>query len=35
MIAFAASVIECFTGYLCLQQNFDSQWISASGKDAF
>ncbi len=28
------SVIECFTGYLS-QQNFDSQWISTSGKDAF
>jgi hypothetical protein len=27
-------VVECFTGYLS-QQNFDSQWISASGKDAF
>src|SRR5262245_59555161 len=34
VIAFAASVVECFTGYLS-QQNFDSQWISASGKDAF
>jgi Cytochrome b(N-terminal)/b6/petB len=34
VIAFMASVIECFTGYLS-QQNFDSQWISASGKDAF
>src|ERR1700733_14119702 len=33
-IAFAASVVECFTGYLS-QQNFDSQWISTSGKDAF
>jgi hypothetical protein len=32
--AFAASVVECFTGYLS-QQNFDSQWISTSGKDAF
>ncbi len=31
--AFAASVLECFTGYVS-QQNFDSQWISASGKDA-
>jgi hypothetical protein len=28
------SVVECFTGYLS-QQNFDSQWISTSGKDAF
>ena len=34
MVAFAASVVECFTGYVS-QQNFDSQWISASGKDAF
>ena len=34
VIAFMASVVECFTGYLS-QQNFDSQWISASGKDAF
>jgi len=34
VVAFAASVIECFTGYVS-QQNFDSQWISTSGKDAF
>ena len=34
VVAFAASVVECFTGYVS-QQNFDSQWISASGKDAF
>ncbi len=34
VIAFVASVVECFTGYLS-QQNFDSQWISTSGKDAF
>jgi hypothetical protein len=34
VIAFAAAVVECFTGYLS-QSNFDSQWISASGKDAF
>ncbi len=34
VVAFLASVVECFTGYLS-QQNFDSQWISASGKDAF
>ncbi len=34
VVAFVASVLECFTGYLS-QQNFDSQWISASGKDAF
>ena len=33
VVAFVASVLECFTGYLS-QQNFDSQWISASGKDA-
>ncbi len=34
VVAFAASVVECFTGYVS-QQNFDSQWIAASGKDAF
>jgi cytochrome b/b6/petB-like protein len=34
VIAFMAAVVECFTGYLS-QQNFDSQWISASAKDAF
>src|SRR6516225_1067310 len=34
VVAFLASVVECFTGYLS-QQNFDSQWISVSGKDAF
>src|SRR5713226_7229887 len=34
VVAFMASVIECFTGYVS-KQNFDSQWISASGKDAF
>ena len=34
MVAFVASVVECFTGYLS-QQNFDSQWIATSGKDAF
>lgn len=33
VIAFIASVVECFTGYLS-QQNFDSQWISTNGKDA-
>ena len=33
VLAFLASVVECFTGYLS-QQNFDSQWISANGKDA-
>jgi hypothetical protein len=34
VVAFVFSVVECFTGYLS-QQNFDSQWISTSGKDAF
>ena len=34
VVAFLASVVECFTGYLS-QQNFDSQWISTNGKDAF
>ena len=34
VVAFAASVVECFTGYLS-QQNFDSQWIATNGKDAF
>jgi hypothetical protein len=34
VVAFVASIVECFTGYLS-QQNFDAQWISASGKDAF
>ena len=33
VLAFVASVVECFTGYVS-QQNFDSQWISTSGKDA-
>ena len=33
IVAFVASVVECFTGYLS-QQNFDSQWISTNGKDA-
>jgi hypothetical protein len=33
VVAFLASIVECFTGYLS-QQNFDSQWISTSGKDA-
>jgi hypothetical protein len=33
VVAFAASVLECFTGYLS-QQNFDSQWIATNGKDA-
>jgi hypothetical protein len=34
VIAFLASVVEAFTGYLS-QQNFDSQWIATNGKDAF
>jgi len=34
VVAFGASVVECFTGYLS-QQNFDSQWIATNGKDAF
>ena len=34
VVAFLASIIECFTGYLS-QQNFDSQWIATNGKDAF
>ena len=34
VVAFLLSVVECFTGYVA-QQNFDSQWISTSGKDAF
>ena len=34
VVAFVVSIVECFTGYLS-QQNFDSQWISTSGKDAF
>ena len=34
VVAFVASVVECFSGYLS-QQNFDSQWIATNGKDAF
>ncbi|HET9017214.1 MAG TPA: cytochrome b N-terminal domain-containing protein [Thermomicrobiaceae bacterium] len=34
VLAFLASIGECFTGYLS-QQNFDSQWIATNGKDAF
>ncbi len=34
VVAFMMSIVECFTGYVS-QQNFDSQWISTSGKDAF
>src|SRR6266576_4929311 len=33
VVAFGASVLECFTGYVA-QQNFDSQWIATNGKDA-
>lgn len=33
VVAFVASVLECFTGYLS-QQNFASQWIATNGKDA-
>jgi hypothetical protein len=34
VLSFVASIALCFTGYLS-QQNFDSQWISTNGKDAF
>jgi hypothetical protein len=34
VVAFLASILECFTGYLS-QSNFDSQWIGTNGKDAF
>jgi hypothetical protein len=34
VLAFVLSVVEAFTGYLS-QQNFDAQWISTNGKDAF
>jgi hypothetical protein len=34
VVAFGASVVTAFTGYLS-QQNFDSQWIATNGKDAF
>ncbi len=33
VVAFAVSILACFTGYLS-QQNFDSQWIATNGKDA-
>lgn len=33
MIAFVASIVTAFTGYL-LQTNFDSQWIAFQAKDA-
>jgi quinol---cytochrome c reductase cytochrome b subunit, bacillus type len=32
VVAFVASIGTAFTGYL-VQQNFDSQWIAAEGKD--
>ena len=32
-VAFIASIVECFTGYLS-QENFDAQWIATNGKDA-
>jgi Cytochrome b(N-terminal)/b6/petB len=34
VVAFLASILVCFTGYLS-QQNLDSQWIATNGKDAF
>jgi len=34
VVAFLASIVTAFTGYLS-QQNFDSQWIATNGKDAF
>lgn len=34
VVIFAVSVIAAFSGYLS-QQNFDSQWIAVSAKDAF
>src|SRR5215813_6365435 len=34
VIAFLASIVTAFTGYLS-QENFDSQWIATNGKDAF
>src|SRR6516225_1570157 len=34
VVAFLASILVCFTGYLS-QQNFDSQGIATNGKDAF
>jgi quinol-cytochrome oxidoreductase complex cytochrome b subunit len=33
-LIFAVSILTAFTGYLS-QQNFDSQWIAISAKDAF
>lgn len=34
VIAFTVSIVECLSGYIS-QQNFDAQWISTNGKDAF
>jgi quinol-cytochrome oxidoreductase complex cytochrome b subunit len=34
VVAFLASILEAFTGYLS-QTNFDSQWIAFEAKDAF
>jgi len=34
VIAFMASIITAFTGYL-IQTNFDSQWIASEAKDGF
>src|SRR5262245_18759657 len=34
VIAFLASIVTAFTGYLS-QENCDSQWIATNGKDAF
>ncbi len=34
VIAFVASLITAFTGYL-IQTNFDSQWIASEAKDGF
>src|SRR5919201_4417172 len=34
VLAFLASIVEAFTGYLS-QQNFNSRWIATNGKDAF
>jgi hypothetical protein len=34
VVAFLASIVVCFTGYLS-QQNLDAQWIATNGKDAF
>ena len=31
VVAFVASIVECFTGYLS-QQNFDSQWIPPAAR---